>query len=75
MTRPDYDHEIAEALKARGRLQEEFAVVKRGYDTFHEMRLREAIAAADAKLSSLYAKQQASTDPLRSSAVFYGSDH
>jgi hypothetical protein len=74
--RPDFDAEIAAALKTRQELQARYDKIKNTYDTCALIDAKVALANADRRLRELRGKKAAaqSIESPRSSAVFYGTN-
>ena len=73
-----HDDEIVEARAALAEALAAYDTGRRGrdqYDTFHIMKLKSAVTEADRRLGVLESKKASASVPLRSSAVFFGSDH
>jgi hypothetical protein len=72
------DDELVQAQKALDHAVEAYNAAKAGvdrFDTFKLLGLQSDIAKADRRLNTLRCKEEAAGGSLRSSAIYFGSDH
>jgi hypothetical protein len=73
---PDYDAEIAKAVRTRDQLQARYDAVKHGFDASSIIDRRHALNEAERQLRMLRGAKAADRplESMRNSSIFYGSN-